>query len=290
MSFDYDMAFSRNLGWITKQEQELIKKKRIAIAGLGGVGGVYLITLVRMGFVKFNLADFDVFEIQNFNRQAGASLSSIGKKKLDVMIQMAKDINPEIEINPFPEGVKIENMNDFLKDVDIYLDGLDFFCLEIREAVFAKTHSMGIPAITVGPIGMGATLVNFLPGGMSFDEYFGLSKTNDKNIKALLFAIGLSPKRIHASYLVDPSKMDFANQKAPSTPMGCQMCSAVAASEILKIILKRGPVSQAPNSIQYDAYLNKTSYSWVPFGYKNPIQRLRIFLGKKMYSKMLLKD
>lgn len=57
--FDYDAAFSRNIGWVTEQEQERLKNCRVAIGGLGGVGGVHLLTLARLGIGKFSVADFD---------------------------------------------------------------------------------------------------------------------------------------------------------------------------------------------------------------------------------------
>ena len=59
MSFDYHEAFSRNLGWVTETEQEVLRNKRIAIAGMGGVGGSHLLTLTRLGIGAFNLADFE---------------------------------------------------------------------------------------------------------------------------------------------------------------------------------------------------------------------------------------
>ena len=47
--FDYHAAFSRNLGWVTETEQDILRSKRVAIAGLGGVGGSHLLTLTRLG-------------------------------------------------------------------------------------------------------------------------------------------------------------------------------------------------------------------------------------------------
>ena len=88
MSFDYHEAFSRNLGWVTETEQEILRNKRIAIAGMGGVGGSHLLTLTRLGIGEFSLADFDQFELANFNRQAGASTAHVGRNKLEVMVQM----------------------------------------------------------------------------------------------------------------------------------------------------------------------------------------------------------
>src|SRR3954470_13336587 len=103
--FDYAAAFSRNLGWVTEWEQASLRKKRVAIAGMGGVGGVHLLTLARLGIGAFNIADFDRFDIVNFNRQAGATVSSLSKPKVEVLAAMAKDINPELDIKVFPKGV-----------------------------------------------------------------------------------------------------------------------------------------------------------------------------------------
>src|SRR5687767_2645066 len=105
VSFDYATAFSRNLGWVTPQEQAQLRAKRVAIAGLGGVGGFHLLALTRLGIGAFSLAEPDHFELANFNRQAGAQLSTLSRSKLDVMVQMARDINPELDIRLFPEGV-----------------------------------------------------------------------------------------------------------------------------------------------------------------------------------------
>ena len=78
-NFDYHEAFARNIGWVTEAEQAALRGKRIAIAGMGGVGGVHLLTLTRLGIGAFNIADMDTFDVVNFNRQAGASMSTVGQ-------------------------------------------------------------------------------------------------------------------------------------------------------------------------------------------------------------------
>src|SRR5436190_23950242 len=121
--FDYQRAFSRNIGWVTDQEQRIIATKRVAIAGMGGVGGVHLITLVRLGITDFHVADFDTFDLANFNRQAGATMNTWGKSKVHVMTELAREINPNIKIKVFDRGVNTEVMPEFLRGVDLYVDG-----------------------------------------------------------------------------------------------------------------------------------------------------------------------
>ena len=101
--FNYSQAFSRNIGWVTVAEQERLRGSRAAIAGLGGVGGGHLLTLTRLGVGNFNISDFDHFEVHNFNRQAGAMMSTVGQPKGETLSRMAKDINPEADIRLFPE-------------------------------------------------------------------------------------------------------------------------------------------------------------------------------------------
>jgi len=278
--FNYDGAYSRNIGWLTRREQDLLRHKRVAIAGLGGVGGIHLLTLCRLGIGKFHLADFDTFDLANFNRQAGATVSSLGQKKLDVMLRQARDINPELEIKPFPDGVTADNLHAFLDGVDLFLDGLDFFAFEARQAVFAVCASKGIPAVTAAPLGMGTAVLNFLPGGMSFDDYFRLNDGPEAE-KPLRLLMGLAPARLQMGYLADPSAVDLANRKGPSTIMACQLCAGVAATEALKILLGRGPVRAAPRGYHFDAYRNKLALTWRPGGNRNPLQRLFIALARR---------
>ena len=77
--FDYDVAFSRNIGWVTEAEQQRLRSCRVAVGGLGGVGGSHLLTLARLGIGAFTITDLDTFDWANMNRQAGAMASTIGR-------------------------------------------------------------------------------------------------------------------------------------------------------------------------------------------------------------------
>jgi molybdopterin/thiamine biosynthesis adenylyltransferase len=283
-AFSYREAISRNIGWVTTQEQEILRNKRVAIAGLGGVGGVHLLTLARLGIGAFHIADFDVFDLVNFNRQVGATISSLGQNKVDVLTAMARDINPELDIQIFPEGINEENFPHFFRDVDIYVDGLDFFAFPARTATFAACGELGIPAITAAPLGMGAALLNFLPGGMTFEDYFQWGNLPEEE-KALRFLIGLAPSGLHTAYLMDPSTIDLAQRRGPSTIIGCQLCAATAAAEALKILLNRGRVLAAPHGMHVDVYRNKLVHTWRPGGNRNPLQRLALSVARKRLNK-----
>lgn len=280
MAFDYHEAFSRNLGWVTQTEQEILRDKRVAIAGMGGVGGSHLLTLSRLGIGAFNLADFDQFELANFNRQAGASMPHVGRPKLEVMAELAKGINPELALRTFPDGVDLDNLDDFLEDVSLYVDSLDFFALDIRRAVFAACFEKGIPAITAAPLGMGSALLCFMPGQMSFEDYFRMEGQPPEE-QALRFMLGLAPKPQHMAYLVDDTRINLEEQRGPSTPMACEICAGFAGTFALKILLNRGDVPAAPKGIHFDAYRNKLVTTRRPGGNANPLQKIALGIARR---------
>ena len=284
-AFSYSQAFSRNIGWVTSEEQAQLRGKRVAIAGMGGVGGVHLLTLARLGIGAFHIADFDVFDIVNFNRQAGAAMSTLGQPKAEVMAAMARDINPEIDVKIFPQGVDSTNLAGFLAGVDVYIDGLDFFAFAARQATFAACAAARIPAITAAPLGMGTALLNFLPGQMSFEQYFGWGSRSDDE-KAVRFLVGLAPAGLHRRALVDPSTVNLVERRGPSSVMGCQLCAGVAATEALKILLRRGKVLAAPYGFQFDAYRNKLVRTWRPGGNNHPMQKIALKIGMRQIARL----
>lgn len=284
-TFDYETAFSRNIGWLTREEQARLRGKRIAIAGMGGVGGSHLLTLTRLGIGAFKIADFDKFELQNFNRQAGANMASVGRPKVQVLAEMARQINPELDLRIFDQPIGADNVDEFLADVDLFVDGIDFFAFDARRSVYQACETRGIPAIMAGPIGMGVGLLAFLPGGMSFEQYFRLAG-HAKEEQALRFLLGLVPGLLHRTYLVDPSAVDFASQRGPSTPMACELCAGAAATEALKILLGRGKVRSVPCGFQYDPYRGKLAQTWRPWGNRNPLQQLALVFARRQFKKV----
>ncbi|NWG38483.1 MAG: ThiF family adenylyltransferase [Hydrogenophilaceae bacterium] len=273
--FDYHEAYSRNLGWLTPVEQESLRNKRVAIAGLGGAGGVHLLTLTRLGVGKFHLADLDLFNLVNFNRQAGAGMSSLGKDKVTVMSKLALDINPDLELSLFPDGVQEDNIGKFLDGVDLYVYGLDYFVFHSRRMVYDACRQRGIPVTFAVPLGMGASLINFLPAGPSFEEYFRLEGFPPDEWP-IRFLVGVAPGLLHKGYLVYPEIVDFKRQRVPSTGLACQICAGMAGTEALKLMLGRGKVLSAPHSMQFDAYSGRLKHCWRPGGNLHPLNQLAI--------------
>jgi molybdopterin/thiamine biosynthesis adenylyltransferase len=212
-----------------------------------------------------------------------ATLTNVGRPKVDVIEELVLTINPETSISKFPEGINVDNVDAFLKNVDLYVDGLDYFAVDARRLVFDRCARLNIPAVTAAPLGMGAAVLSFLPGRMTFEEYFRLEGQPEFD-QLIRFLIGLSPGMPHRGYLVWPAAVDFALKKGPSTGMACAICSGMAVTESLKILLNRGAVRHAPWGMHFDAYRNKLVRTWRPGGNNNPIQQIAIKIIKRQLA------
>ncbi len=284
-AFVYEQAFYRNFGWFTHAEQQVLRKKRVAVGGLGGCGGAYVTTLARLGIGAFTLADFDVFELGNFNRQAGAKMSTIGKPKIDVISAMALDINPELQIRAFAKGVQEGEIDAFLAGADIYMDSIDVFALETRRKIAARCYELGIPAILSVPAGMGAAFLIFMPKGMTLEQWFRFEDVEPSR-RLVNFIVGVTPAALHRSYLVDMSSVNLATRDLPSTGLACEICAGVSAAQAVKILLGRGKIEPVPTYHHFDAYKCRWKKGKLRGGNANWRQRIKLAFAYREVARL----
>lgn len=104
----------------------LIKKKKIIVFGVGGVGGYAVEALVRSGIHTIAIVDYDIVDITNINRQIIALHSTIGRKKVEVMEERIRDINPGAEVRAYAEKLTENNLDSFhLNEYDYIVDAID---------------------------------------------------------------------------------------------------------------------------------------------------------------------
>ncbi|UOD34847.1 sulfur carrier protein ThiS adenylyltransferase ThiF [Deferribacteraceae bacterium V6Fe1] len=101
-----------------------LKKARVAIAGLGGLGSNIAINLARMGIGYIKLIDFDIVEPSNLNRQQ-YFIDQIGMFKTDAMLDTLKKINPYIHYEAINIYVKKDNVEKLFGDVDVIIEAFD---------------------------------------------------------------------------------------------------------------------------------------------------------------------
>jgi hypothetical protein len=133
-------------------------------------------------------------------------------------------------------------------------------------------------------LGIGAALLCFLPGRMTFEEYFCLEGVPEHE-QALRFLVGLSPRMLQRRYLVDSSQVRLDARRGPSTIMACQLCAGVVATEALKLLLRRGRVLAVPWVTHFDAYRNRLVRTWRPWGNRNPLQRVLLYAVRRQLSR-----
>ena len=139
--------YSRTEKLIGKENLDKLKKSKIAVFGIGGVGSFVVEGLARAGIGKLILVDKDEISISNINRQIHATYETIGKDKVEVMKQRILSINPEIEVKAWKEFFMPEcNLPIIEEDVDYIVDAIDTVSAKIALIELAK--KMNIPIIS----------------------------------------------------------------------------------------------------------------------------------------------
>lgn len=124
-----------------------LKDSRVAVFGLGGVGGHVCEALVRSGVGTIDIIDNDTVSLTNLNRQLIALHSTIGQKKTDVMKKHLLDINPELVVNSYDCFMLPENSDTFpFSEYDYVVDAIDTVTAKLELAV--KCQEYGIPLIS----------------------------------------------------------------------------------------------------------------------------------------------
>ena len=248
--------------------------RSVAIAGMGGIGGIDAVTLARMGVGRFTIADPDTFDVANTNRQYGAAASTLDQPKAEVMAAMVRDINPDADVRVLPEPVNEENVDEFLADADLFIDAIEVFNIAPRRLLFARAAGQGIYGITAGPVGFSGVWLVFDPRGMSFDRYFDLRDGMSDTEMVASFIIGVAPKATHRGY-TDLKYIDVNARTGPSCSLACQLASGALACEALKTLLNRGRLRAAPWYNQFDPYVGRFIQRRLLGGNRHPVQRLK---------------
>ena len=133
------MDFSRTISLIGEDAFAKLKRAKVAVFGLGGVGSYVAESLARCGVGTLVLIDADTVEESNCNRQLVALRSTIGKNKVDVMRERIADINPVCNVLAYPTFYLPENAEEFhLSEYDAVADAIDTVTAKIELAVRAE--------------------------------------------------------------------------------------------------------------------------------------------------------
>lgn len=122
--FDYAEFTTRNIGFVTQDGQARLRGATVFVCGTGGMGGACILGLVRAGIGRLIIADLDEFEVSNLNRQVFCFTDTVGRHKAEATADIARKINPEIEIEVH-RGDWTDTVDSLIERSVIVVNGTD---------------------------------------------------------------------------------------------------------------------------------------------------------------------
>ncbi len=139
--------FSRTGLLIGECGMDRLRRSRVAVFGIGGVGGYVCEALIRSGVGAFDLIDNDTVCLTNLNRQIIATRKTVGRYKVDVMKERMLEIDPDVRIRTYKAFVLPENAGEFpFADYDYVIDAVDTVTAKIE--IVLRAQELGIPVIS----------------------------------------------------------------------------------------------------------------------------------------------
>lgn len=139
--------FSRTQLLLGESAMQELANKRVAVFGIGGVGGYACEALVRSGIGAFDLIDDDKVCLTNLNRQIIATRKTVGKYKTEVMKERMLEINPNVDVRIHNCFFLPENADKFpFNEYDYIIDAVDTVTAKI--SIIMKANELGIPVIS----------------------------------------------------------------------------------------------------------------------------------------------
>jgi adenylyltransferase/sulfurtransferase len=159
----YDEFYSRQiiLKEFGRKGQRKLAKSRVAVVGLGGLGTVSSLYLALAGVGHLRLIDQDTVEMQNLHRQVLYSLDDLHYPKVEASAKRLKKINPLVKVEPVPENLNTNNVENLISGMDCVVDGLDN--MRTRYLVNRACARLGIPYVFGAAIGIEGNLSVFAP-------------------------------------------------------------------------------------------------------------------------------
>lgn len=256
---DIPPAWQRNLGYVSPAEQERLAARRVAVLGLGGVGGVAAELLARAGVGGLTVCDVESFEPSNLNRQVGALSSTLGRSKAEVMAARLRDINPGLKLElAEPLGLEPGTARAALRGCAAGVLAVD--ALKPSLAALRAGRALGMPLVEA--LGLPVVQVRaYDPTGPDPEEGLpsqgrDLAAVDEAALtRAWLQAelprlgdgqggpLALEPAFVQAM---------LAGRAAPSLGPVVWLAGAAAALEAIKLLLGRGKVAWWPRVVSLD--------------------------------------
>jgi molybdopterin/thiamine biosynthesis adenylyltransferase len=259
MSNQYQESYSRNIGVFTETEQEQLRNSTIAVAGVGGIGGLLVERLIRMGVGNIRITDLGTYEQSNLNRQYGSSMLTLERYKAEVVHDNIKEIYPEANVYYDNNGITSEEgASQFIEGTDLVIDEMDYGAW--KESIYLQraARKRGVYYLFAGAIGFGALLTNFDPLGITLEEYnkippnYGLEKLGELSVPTERILPVVPSYATNAMSMEMLQEIIAGQRPVPTCSVGVGLASVLAASNAINILLKRKEVVKAPQYMYID--------------------------------------
>lgn len=163
--------YARNVESLSESECETLAHKRVVVLGCGGLGGLVIESLARIGVGHLRMVDGDVFEASNLNRQIVATEATLGREKAQVAAERVAAINSTVAAEAVVVMLTEENASKLIEGADCVVD-----CLDNLEARFWAAHACqeaGVPCVYGAIAGWFGQVCTVFPGDVSFVTVYG---------------------------------------------------------------------------------------------------------------------
>lgn len=262
----YETMFARNGGFLSSREQRLIQEAVVVVAGVGGDGGEVVLMLARLGVQSFRLADPEVFELENTNRQAGCNTATIGQNKAEVIADEVRRINPAASVVVYAEGINSDNVGVFVDGATLVIDETEFTEHVLAVMLARECRKRDIPVVTGFNVGFGCIVTSFHPRGSTLEKYLGL-KDSDSLDEISTKEVSLGrwiprlPRYAHEGVF---RQVESGEISAPSVAAGVSLAAGYVLTEVMNNLTGRQKPIYAPKALWADAMERKTKVVRAP--------------------------
>jgi molybdopterin/thiamine biosynthesis adenylyltransferase len=258
---DYNKATIRHMELIDRSQQEILRSKHVAVAGMGGIGGIAALLCAKAGFGEITVCDFDRFEVVNIVEQEFANYETVGMSKVEVAAKELKKHGHECKVNTF--DCKISGVEDAIEMIDganYVFSGLDNGKAKIL--VDRAANQLKLPVFLAANVGWTIMHLAYMPGKIRYESMYegilGLEKLTPEAVRFIelhhhvfLAFIG----NFSESYfrgLIDGAE-DHFRYMAPHA----YAAASFGVNDMIKYATNRGPITVAPECFIYDTLYNK---------------------------------
>ena len=283
---NFDQAFynertDRNIGWITSEEQEMLRGKVIGISGCGGMGGLLGQIFTRLGVGEVRICDTEVFDTSNINRQFGATRTTVGQSKAFVTARKIRETSDDGCLVVSGLGICPETVDQFLSGCDVVCDEIEFWAAGARVLLHQAARAKKIPIFNCNTIGFSTRLFLFTHASATMEECIGLTYDNACDLQKRVQTKKATPEEINylkesvlcgllpefpeycaPGHRIKNRERLFEEGKAPIIATNPPMATGFLADRILLYLLKDSPVKreiiqtpEMPAYLYFDAAL-----------------------------------